>query len=74
MITYDAFGVLFAAMRSQGSFTRAAIRKGIATGKSHDGVTGTINYEGSGDPDRSAVMLQIRQGDNIFHKLVQLSP
>lgn len=73
-LTYDALGVLFAAMRSQGSFTREAIRKGIASGNSYEGVTGAINYEGSGDPERSAVMLQIRQGDNRFHKLVQLAP
>ncbi len=69
-LTYDAFGLLFQAIRDQGSFTPAAIRAGLAAIKQYEGVSGTTTYQGTGDPIRSAVILQITQGENIFYKLV----
>ena len=69
-LTYDAFGLLFQAIRGQGSVARDAIRTGLADMTHYEGVTGTIGYHETGDPERSAMILQIKQGENIFHKLV----
>jgi branched-chain amino acid transport system substrate-binding protein len=68
-LTYDAFGLLFKAIQSQDSFTPAAIQAGLAGTESFNGVTGTMQYSGSGDPIKSAVILQIMDGEFKFYKL-----
>lgn len=70
-MTYDSLGILFAAIERQGRADPEAIRAGIAGTTSYSGVTGTISYhEGSGDPVRSVVILQIRDGQMRFYRLV----
>jgi branched-chain amino acid transport system substrate-binding protein len=68
-LTYDAFGLLFKAIRSQDSLTPAAIQAGLAGTESFNGVTGTMQYSGSGDPIKSAVILQVIDGEFKFYKL-----
>ncbi|GAB4494616.1 MAG: ABC transporter substrate-binding protein [Anaerolineales bacterium] len=67
-LTYDAFGLLFDAIQRQGEFTPEAIRDGLANGEGYQGVTGLIQYRGSGDPVKSAVILQARDGKFVFYK------
>lgn len=67
-LTYDAFGLLFDAIQRQGKFTPEAIREGLANGDGYEGVTGLIKFQGSGDPVKSAVMLQVRDGKFVFYK------
>jgi branched-chain amino acid transport system substrate-binding protein len=62
-LTYDAFGLLFEAIRSASSLDRQAVRDALAKVAKYDGVTGMMQFkEGSGDPLKGAVILQIKGG------------
>lgn len=62
-LTYDAFGLLFQALQSAGKVDRQAVRDALAKIPSYEGVTGNMKFqEGSGDPIKSAVILQIKNG------------
>jgi branched-chain amino acid transport system substrate-binding protein len=64
-LTYDAFGLLWQALQSAGQVDRAAVRNALAQIPKYDGVTGTMQFqEGSGDPIKSAVILQVK-GDKF---------
>lgn len=62
-LTYDALHILFAAIERAGKLDRKAVRDALAQTKGFAGVTGDISYPaGSGDPVKSAVMIQIKDG------------
>ncbi|MFZ5633852.1 MAG: ABC transporter substrate-binding protein [Bacillota bacterium] len=61
-LTYDACRIIFQAIEKAGSTDRKAIRDAVAATKGFKGVTGTISYEGSGDPIKGAVILEIADG------------
>src|SRR5271157_1614374 len=62
-LTYDAFRLLLQAIKSAGSLDRQAVRDALAKVPKYDGVTGTMQFkEGSGDPVKDAVILQIKEG------------
>jgi branched-chain amino acid transport system substrate-binding protein len=62
-LTYDAFGLLWQAIKSAGSIDRQAVRDALAKVPRYDGVTGPMQFkEGSGDPVKGAVILQIKEG------------
>ena len=44
----------------------SAIRDGLASIKIYEGVTGTMKFEGGGDPTKSAVMIKIEGGEFKF--------
>ena len=69
-LTYDALSLLFRAIQDQGKTDPESIRDGLSTISGYKGVTGTISFNGSGDPLKSAVILQIKEGKATFHKLV----
>lgn len=59
-LTYDSFGLLWQALQSAGKVDRQAVRDALAKIPNYEGVTGTMQFqEGSGDPIKSAVILQI---------------
>jgi branched-chain amino acid transport system substrate-binding protein len=59
-LTYDSFGLLWKALQDAGSVDREAVRNALAKIPSYDGVTGNMQFqEGSGDPVKSAVIIQI---------------
>jgi branched-chain amino acid transport system substrate-binding protein len=68
-LTYDAFGMLFQAIESQDKADPGSIRNGLATISQYEGVTGMMEYKGTGDPVKSAVILQIRNGKFAVYKL-----
>jgi branched-chain amino acid transport system substrate-binding protein len=68
-LTYDAFGMLFQAITDQNSFDPEAIRNGLGSMAPYEGVTGTIAYQGSGDPVKSAIIMQIKDGQVEFYTL-----
>ncbi len=70
-LTYDAFGLLFQAIRSQGKTDSESIRNGLASISRYEGVTGTMEFKGSGDPIKSAVILQIKGGKFQFYRLAE---
>jgi branched-chain amino acid transport system substrate-binding protein len=67
-LTYDAFGLLFQAIQSQGQADPESIRNGLSSVERFVGVTGSMDYRGSGDPVKSAVVLQIKGGNFVFYK------
>jgi branched-chain amino acid transport system substrate-binding protein len=71
-LTYDAFGLLFQAIQSQGQANPGSIRNGLSSIERFVGVTGSMEYRGTGDPVKSAVVLQIKGGNFVFYK--QASP
>lgn len=66
-LTYDAFGLLFQALQSAGKVDRQAVRDALAQIPKFEGVTGTMQFqEGSGDPIKSAVILQVKDGAFVW--------
>jgi branched-chain amino acid transport system substrate-binding protein len=66
-LTYDAFNLLWRALQSAGATDRQAVRDALAKISQFTGVTGTIQFQaGSGDPIKSAVILQIQHGKFEF--------
>jgi branched-chain amino acid transport system substrate-binding protein len=67
-LTYDSFGLLWAAIKSACSTDRQAIRDALAKVPSYEGVTGNMQFqEGSGDPIKSAVILQVSGDKFVFY-------
>ena len=69
-LTYDAVGLLLEAIRNQNRADPEAIRAGLAGIKDYKGVTGDIGYAGSGDPVKSAVISQVKDGKFVLYKQV----
>jgi len=66
-LTYDAFGLLWQALQTAGKVDRQAVRDALAKIPKYEGVTGVMQFqEGSGDPIKSAVILQIKNGAFVF--------
>lgn len=66
-LTYDAFGLLIQAVKDAGKLDRQAVRDALAKIPKYDGVTGTMQFvPGSGDPIKSAVILQIKGGKFVW--------
>lgn len=65
-LTYDSFGLLFQAIQAAGSIERQAVRDALASITSFDGVTGNMQFQGTGDPVKSAVILQIKEGKFVY--------
>ena len=62
-LTYDACGLIAAALKDAGRNDREALREALAKIREYKGVTGTFHFEpGSGDPLKSVVVLQIKNG------------
>jgi branched-chain amino acid transport system substrate-binding protein len=62
-LTFDSFGLLAQALKGSGTLERQAVRDSLAKVTNYEGVTGRMAFqEGSGDPIKSAVILQIKNG------------
>ncbi|MGA1540232.1 MAG: ABC transporter substrate-binding protein [Chthoniobacterales bacterium] len=68
-LTYDACGLIAAALEQAGKNDREALREALAKIPAYQGVTGTFRFEpGSGDPLKSAAILQIEEGAIVWVK------
>ncbi|MEO6846248.1 MAG: ABC transporter substrate-binding protein [Chthoniobacterales bacterium] len=66
-LTYDSFGLLAQAIKDAGSLDRGAVRDALSKIQKYDGVTGVMQFNGvSGDPVKSAVILQIKDGKFVW--------
>ena len=66
-LTWDAFGLLFTAIGNAGKTDREAVRGALAKLPAYAGVTGDMKFQdGSGDPIKSAVILQIKGGKFVY--------
>ena len=61
-LTYDSFGLLFQALQAAGKVDREAVREALASITLYEGVTGNMEFRGTGDPVKSAVVIQIKNG------------
>lgn len=63
-LTYDAFGMLWQALKLAQRPDREMVRNAMANIPKYNGITGSMQFrEASGDPVKSAVILQIRDGE-----------
>jgi len=69
-VTYDSLNLLFKAIQSQNDLEPDSIRQGLAKLGRYDGVTGTIEYQGTGDPIKSVIILQLKNGQPVFYQQV----
>ena len=67
-LTYDAFGLLFQVVKGKGAADPESIRNGLSSIERYEGVTGAMEYKGTGDPVKSAVIIQIKGGKFVFYK------
>ena len=65
-LTYDSFGLLFQAIQTAGKLDRQAVRDALASITSFEGVTGNMQFKGTGDPVKSAVILQVKEGKFVY--------
>lgn len=68
--TYDAVMLVAQAIQQGEEATPEAIREWLSKIDHFEGVTGTIEFRDTGDPIRSAVILQIQGDELLFHKQV----
>ena len=61
-LTYDSGKLLLAAITKAGSLNRQKVRDALANIPEFEGVTGKMKFTGTGDPTKSAVILQIKDG------------
>jgi branched-chain amino acid transport system substrate-binding protein len=61
-LTYDSGRLLLAAIAKAGSLDRQKVRDALATISKFAGVTGTMEFSGTGDPVKSAVIIEIKDG------------
>ncbi len=66
-LTYDSFGLLWDALKQAGKVDRESVRTGMTMITNYEGVTGNMAFQaGSGDPIKSAVILQIKDGKFVW--------
>lgn len=71
-LNYDAVYLLKQAIENAQSFDRLAIRDGLKSIETYDGVTGTMTFDnGNGDPTKSAVIIQISGGEFKYLDTIQ---
>jgi branched-chain amino acid transport system substrate-binding protein len=70
-LAYDAMMLLAAAITRAESTDRKKIRDAIANTRSFKGVTGTISFNDHGDPVKSAVLMEIKNGKPRYLKTLK---
>jgi len=71
-LTYDSFGLLFQSLQTAGKIDREAARNAMAGITSYEGVTGNMAFKGTGDPVKSAVVIQVT--DSAFKYFQTANP
>jgi branched-chain amino acid transport system substrate-binding protein len=69
-LTYDSGQLLITAITKAGARDRQKVRDALATISEFEGVTGKMKFTGTGDPTKSAVILQIKDGKFTYHDSV----
>lgn len=70
-LTYDAFGLAFQAIQAAGKIDREAVNQALHNITRYEGVTGVMQFKGTGDPIKSAVVLQIKGGKFVYYTTAQ---
>jgi branched-chain amino acid transport system substrate-binding protein len=72
--TYDAFGLIFAAIHFSGDTTPEAIRDGLYKMGPYEGVSGVIDYIDNGSPPRSVMVLRVVKSKAVWYREVRGEP
>lgn len=67
---YDAAMVLADAIKRAATTDAARLRDALAATKNYRGITGTITFDEQRNPTKSAVVLQVKDGDFVFVETV----
>ncbi len=70
-LTYDAGKLLLAAVAQAGALDRLKVRDALAGVQEFDGVTGSMKFQGTGDPIKSAVILHVKDCKFKYYSTVQ---
>jgi ABC-type branched-subunit amino acid transport system substrate-binding protein len=62
---------VLAAIERENSIRPEDIQRGLAATTAFAGVSGTIGYTGTGDPQKNVVIVQIKGGNARFYQQVQ---
>jgi branched-chain amino acid transport system substrate-binding protein len=65
-LTYDAFGLLFDALKRAGKIDPEAVAEALRSTLRYEGVTGVMEFAGSPDPKKSVVILRVQNGLSRF--------
>ncbi len=66
VLTYDAFGLLFDALKRAGRIDPEAVAEALRSTLRYEGVTGVMAFAGSPDPKKSVVILRVQNGQARF--------
>lgn len=69
--TYDALGLIIAAIEHKQSFNPQAIRDGLMELSRYEGISGVIDYVENGDPVKPIMLLYFNEGVLEFYKAFQ---
>jgi branched-chain amino acid transport system substrate-binding protein len=69
-LTYDSGQLLLTAIAKAGTRDRQKVRDALANITEFEGVTGTMKFQGTGDPIKSAVIIQIKDGKFTYYDSV----
>jgi branched-chain amino acid transport system substrate-binding protein len=69
-LTYDAFHMIFSAIRKQGRGDPGSIRDGLYNMGPYEGVGGPVDFVENGDPEKGAVILQLTSSGPQFVQIV----
>ncbi len=70
-LTFDAANLLFGAIARAGKADPQSIRDALAVTENFQGVTGVITYNGSGDPEKGAVVVKVADKKFSFDSAVK---
>lgn len=71
-LTFDAVGLVLAAMARAGTDEREAIRRGLREMTDYPGVSGVISYDGSAYPKKPLALIEARDGEVRFRRWLPL--
>jgi len=69
-LTYDSGNLLLTAITKAGTRDRQKVRDALANITEFEGVTGKMKFKGTGDPIKSAVIIQIKDGKFTYYDSV----
>jgi branched-chain amino acid transport system substrate-binding protein len=70
-LAYDSVYLVKNAIEQAKSSKSEAIRESLSKTKGFQGVTGSFSFNKSGDPIKSAVIIEIKEGKQFFYKLLK---
>lgn len=71
-LAYDAVMILADAIARAGTTDHRAIRDALAATKNFQGATGSITFDGNGDPlDKAIIIIEFKDGKRVFTQAIQ---